>query len=47
MFLVLSRIFILMGVDGAFGGGGVLSYKRLMGMCFWMGLRFPFSVELG
>ena len=48
MFLVLSCIFIQMGVDGAFGGGGgVLSYKRLMGMCFWMGLRFPFSVELG
>ena len=32
---------------GPSGGGGVLSYKRLMGMCFWMGLRFPFSVELG
>ena len=22
------------------GGGGVLPYKRLMGMCRWMGLHF-------
>ena len=37
------------------GGGGVLSYKKLMGMCCWMGLLFhdwkdqngvAFSVEL-
>ena len=37
------------------GGGGVLPYKRLMGMCRWMGLHFydwigyngvTFSIEL-
>ena len=37
------------------GGGGVLPYKRLMGMCRWMGLHFhdwsdyngvAFSIEL-
>ena len=22
------------------GGGGVLPHKRLMGMCYWMGLHF-------
>ena len=35
-------------MDGAFGGGGggILPYKRLMGMCRWTGLHFSFSIEL-
>ena len=40
---------------GEEGGGGLLPYKRLMGMCRWMGSHFPdwidyngvaFSIEL-
>ena len=27
-------------VTGARGGGGALPYKRLLGMCRWMGLHF-------
>ena len=28
------------GGGGGGGGGGALPYKRLMGMCRWMGLHF-------
>ena len=28
------------GLDPEGGGGGVLPYKRLMGMCRWMGSHF-------
>ena len=46
---------LVLGLSMVPGGGGVLPYKRLMGMCRWMGSHFhdwsdynrvAFSIEL-
>ena len=52
-----ARNCLMAGLNGAKkpGGGGVLPYKRLIGMCHWMGSHFhdwidyngvAFSIEL-
>ena len=36
----LPEKYILLHSMTAWGGGGLLPYKRLMGMCSWMGSHF-------
>ena len=36
--MIYSKEIIVLGRGG--GGGGALPYKRLMGMCRWMGSHF-------
>ena len=38
--MIYSKEIIVLGRTCGEGGGGALPYKRLMGMCRWMGLHF-------
>ena len=38
--MIYSKEIIVLGLPGWAEGGRALSYKRLMGMCRWMGLHF-------
>ena len=53
--MIIIPMYYKRGIQAQRGGGGVLPYKRLLGMCRWMGSHFhdwidfygaAFSIEL-